>query len=124
MSGALDNTARNTALKLLQKFGKDAVFKREVAGTFNATTGEMSGLTTTQINITIYPKSPEQGDIQSGLANANDVMILASSVELGDIEVKNGDKIIYDKTVMIKVIKPIYSGNKIALYKFICSAVV
>ena len=118
MSGYLDVKARETAERLLQKFGMNATYKKIIQGTFNPTTQTMTN-TETDYAITIYIDKPNSGDITSGLASATDVMILVSAKELG-VEVNVGDKIVGDKTYEVKADKPIYSGALIAMHQIIC----
>ena len=120
MSGALDTKMRATAERLLKKFGKVATYKKITQGTYDPTTGGITN-TETDYAVTIYIQSPESGDIQSGIANASDIVALVSAKELG-VEVAQGDKIIAGGTYEVKVNKPVWSGEQIALHQIICKA--
>lgn len=77
--------------------------------------------TTTSYDITIYLKAPSIDDLKSGLASAEDVLILVSPLELG-IEPKINDVIIASgKTYPVKKIITINEKNGVAaLLKIFC----
>ena len=68
-----------------------------------------------------YPTKVSDGDIQSGLANATDIMVLAGGEDL-NVEVKPNDTISFNgKTYNVKLDKPVYAEyGVIALHKIIC----
>lgn len=121
MSGALDTKARATALKLLQKFGKIATYRKVVTGAYNTSTQTVTN-TTTDYAITTYLESPSQGLLSSGLAISTDLVALVSAQELG-VDVVAADTIIMgSKTYTVKSNSPIYSGELIALHQIVIQA--
>ncbi len=120
MSGALDTKARALAEKLLKKFGKPAQYREEVAGVYDPDTGTTPPPTITLIDITCYIDKAETGEIQSGLVQASDVVILVSAKELG-IDVEAGHDVVFaNKTLQVKHDLPIWSGAEIALHRLVC----
>jgi hypothetical protein len=118
MGGALDTKARATAEKLLQKFGKVATYQKDVEGIYNPVTGDVP-ITTTTYPITCYIDKPTSGEIQAGLADVKDAVILVSAKELG-VDAESGDSIdVGDVTYSIKSDMPVWSGELIALHRLV-----
>lgn len=118
MSGALDVKARKTAEALLSKFGKVATYVQIENANYNPATGAFD-IVENEVSITCYISKPTAGEIQAGLATADDAIILVSALELG-LTPKNEDLIVFsDKTYTIKKSHDVYSGEEIALHKLV-----
>lgn len=122
MTGALDTRMRATASRLLGKYGKAMTLTHTVAGTYNHSTG-MTGspsVTTAQVNgyvddafrklgATYGPDLVQAGD--------HDVMFAALGLPFTPVP---GDTITIDGQVMkAYIVKPTYSGEKVALYNLL-----
>ena len=120
MAGALDAKSRETARKLLVKFGKTGTYTNTVVGVYDPTTGLVSADTETIVSITAYIDKASQGEIESGLVLASDTVVLVSAKELGLSPIA-GDTITFTEGVFqVKSDLPIWSGNLIALHRLVC----
>jgi len=120
---ALNTKAKNTADKLLKKFGAPATYIQFIAGAgFNPVTQEMEADQEIEHQITTYPSNPTYGMINGGLASASDVVFMVSALELV-IAPKVGDKVLFSgKEYQFISNQPTYGGSDIALHQIICKA--
>ena len=112
----LDERARATAERMLKDFGKPMTYT-QISSTYNVITGEDTQTTSTY-NIYGYIDKATTGEIQSGLVNADDLIILVSAKAL-TVQPSANDTITADKTYQIKRNMPIWSGEQIALHRLV-----
>lgn len=113
---ALDAKARATALKLLNKFGKSVTLTMVTEGTYDPTTGDVSGSSTT----TEIPKALIEDfngvDYVSGLVEKGDRKITTPAS--GYTEPKPNDRFTVGSDVYTVVsVKTIWSGEQAAIYE-------
>jgi len=111
---------KQTATEMLKGMSKlEAVYTKKI------TTPDPAGIGSTtetiEVSFYAYPTQVSYGDIQSGAANATDMMILAGAEDL-DVKVEPNDTITFGgNTYQVKYDKPVYEeGGVIALHKIVC----
>lgn len=112
---ALDAKARATALKLINKFGKSVTLTRVTEGTYDPTTGDVSGSSTT----TEIPKALIEDfngvDYVSGLVEKGDRKITTPAS--GYTEPKPNDRFTVGSDVYTVVsVETVWSGEQAAIY--------
>ena len=112
---ALDAKARATALKLLNKFGKSVTLTMVTEGTYDPTTGDVSGSSTT----TEIPKALIEDfngvDYVSGLVEKGDRKITIPAS--GYTEPKPNDRFTVGSDVYTVVsVETMWSGEQAAIY--------
>ena len=116
---ALDKKARKTAQDLLKKFGKNAQYRREVAGAYDEEAGQITGSRTDFYSVKVFLDKVTTGELESGLATVDDVKILLAASAISIIPQPN-DLVVADKTYSVKKNMPTWSGEEIALHNLIC----
>jgi len=121
MSGSLDKSARQLALKLLQKFGKIGSLSQENEGVYDPDTGQTTEVPPTLYPITFFIDSQKTGQLRAnGLISNTDSIILVSALELGTIPKANDDITATSISTSIKSLEPVWSGEEVALYELVC----
>jgi len=115
----LDAKARATALKLLKKFGKDGTYKTATGEAYDPNTS-MNAITYAEQSIKAYIDSPKQGEIESGLVNVGDAVILVAGSGLSVIPKVNDVIIFTERTYTVKRNMEVWSGAEIALHRLVC----
>ena len=109
------------AAAMLRNLSKlQATYKQDAGGEFDPGTQTVTqSIVETQFYA--YITKVSDGDIQTGIASAEDVTILAGAEDL-TVEVKPNDTITAGgKTYSVKMNRPVYAEfGKIALHKIIC----
>lgn len=113
---ALDTRARNTALRLLNKYGKSVTLTRVTEGTYDPSTGDLSsGSTTTEIPKALIEDFPGD-DYISGLVEKRDKKITTPA--LGYSEPQPNDRFTVGSDIYIVIsTKTIWSGEQSAMYE-------
>lgn len=112
----LDARARETARKLLAKFGKAGLIKRVTEGAYDPATGT-SALTETSYSILFYIDQPNQKELSSSLVTVNSEMAIFAAKGLA-IEPALTDKITVDGADRaIVMVNAVWSGEQVALWR-------
>lgn len=112
----LDARARDTADKLLDKFGKAITLTSIAEGVYDPTTGEMSGGTTTSTNHAAAIKDYKGIDFISGVIQAGDRKVIIAA--LGAPTPQPADKVTIDSEVyQVVAVRHVWSGELPALYE-------
>lgn len=120
MNTSFNNKFVNLSKNLFEKFTEDGEYIFGSGGVFNPDTGDFTETSNT-INISCRKSNPTIGDLNSGLAQKEDNIILTAGIYFKNNKPLIGNKIkIQNETFSIKNIIEIKSVYDIAMYKFIC----
>lgn len=120
MNTSFNNKFVNLSKNLFEKFTEDGEYIFGNAGVFNPETGDFTE-TDNVIKISCRKYNPTKGDLDSGLAQKEDNIILTSGIYFKDNKPLIGNKIkIQNETFSIKNIIEVKSVYDVAMYKFIC----
>ena len=120
MNTNFNNKFVNLSKNLFEKFTEDGEYIFGSSGVFNPETGDFTETSNT-IKISCRKSSPKEGDLNSGLAQKEDNIILTAGIYFKNNEPSIGNKIkIQNETFSIKNIIEIKSVYDVAMYKFIC----
>jgi hypothetical protein len=112
----LDTVARNTAQRLLGKFGKTCTLKRVTEGAYDTATGTAS-TTETSYSVKAYLDQPNSQDLAGGLVTQTDEVAIFAALGLA-IEPTLLDKLTVDGTDRtIKMVSRVWSGEQVALWR-------
>lgn len=121
MTGALDTTARNTASRLLAKFGKAMTLTR-AAGTYDLATGTTTPGTPQTASVNGYPDATYRKLGQTygaELVQAGDLDVMVAAKGLAFTPAP-GDQLSWGSEVYkVQQVKPTYSGEQVALYNLL-----
>ena len=123
MAGQLDARMLELAKKLLQKYGKPAVFTSVGEGAY--TPGGELPTTSENFDITCYIDEDMAGQLKSsGLIQASSILVLVSAKELGALVVPDNTDFLEIDGAVFPIIKdlPIWSGEFIALHRLECKS--
>ncbi len=112
----LDTVARNTAQRLLTKFGKSCLLKRLAEGAYDPATGTTS-LTETSYAVLAYLDQPNAKELSDSLVTVTDEVAIFAAKGLS-IEPTTLDKLTVDGTDRtIKMVSKVWSGELVALWR-------
>lgn len=126
MTGALDTAARNTASRLLAKFGKALTLTRATPGTYDIPSGKTTGDTTASYTVNGYVdgSSTRYLGLKYGpdLIKGGEIEITIPALNLAIVPTE-GDQIAVgsQKFIVLKV-GPTYSGELVATYALLVRA--
>lgn len=115
----LDEIAIEKSFELISKFGKDLIYKQRIQGTYNVETGAYETTETTQPFKGFITK-PKVSEITSGIATAEDNIILVASKSLNVVPSKDDLITINGSDIQINNFSYVYSGFEICLFKLVC----
>ena len=120
MNTSFNNKFVNLSKNLFEKFTEDGEYIFGSGGVFNPDTGDFTETSNT-IKISFRKSNPTIGDLNSGLAQKEDNIILTAGIYFKDNKPFIGNKIkIQNETFSIKNIIEVKSVYDVAMYKFIC----
>lgn len=112
----LDIRARATADRLIGKFGKQVTLTRITEGSYDPSTGDISGGSTTTQAVAALVKDFNGIEILSGAIQVGDRKV--SIAALNSAEPQIGDTMTIDALVYnVLAVKSIWSGEKVAIYE-------
>jgi hypothetical protein len=112
----LDIRARATADRLIGKFGKQVTLTRVTEGTYDPTTGELSGGSTTTQTVAALVKDFNGIELLSGAIQAGDRKVSIAALNAAEPQI--GDTITVDSMVYnVLAVKTTWSGEKAAIYE-------
>ena len=116
----LNEKAKNTAFKLLEKFGKNGIYKRQAGQIYDPKTGEMSlNYESRPVKAYIDSAKSYSNLIEKGLLNEGDSVILVAAKSLPFVP-QNNDKIEFPHgTYTIKYNDAVWGGEDIALHQLV-----
>ncbi|MCD8213263.1 MAG: hypothetical protein LUC34_04325 [Campylobacter sp.] len=119
----LNQTAKNTAFKLLNKFGKDGIYKRQSGQIYDPETGQMQ-ISFSEHKIKAYIDSAKSYSnlVEKGLINEADNVILIAAKSLPFMPNVNDLIVFPEKTYAVKYNDTIYGGEDIALHQLVGAA--
>lgn len=106
-----------TALRLINAYGKAASFVHTVPGAYNVATSETAAATTTTTTVkTVIDDCTKH--FGEDLIQANDVAALLAQSAIAGVTPVPGDQLVLSdiSTLTVVQVKPIYSGESVALY--------
>jgi len=112
----LDTRARATADKLIGKFGKSVTLTRVTEGTYDPSTGEMSGGSTTTETVAALVKDYNGIELLSGMVQAGDRKVKVAALNVSEPQINDTltiDSLVYS----VLAVKSIWSGEKVAIYE-------
>lgn len=113
---SLDSNAVATALRLLNKYGKQITYTHVTAGIYNPATGSATA-TTSAITPKVYVDVFTGDKFWSNLIVAGDRKVLAAGDSFTTVP-KPGDTLTIGAVIFtVLAVKPLYSGNSVALYE-------
>lgn len=120
MNTSFNNKFVNLSKNLFEKFTEDGEYIFGSGGVFNPDTGDFTETNNT-IKISCRKSKPTIGDLNSGLAQKEDNIILTAGIYFKNNKPLIGNKIkIQNETFSIKNIIEVKSIYDVAMYKFIC----
>ena len=120
MNTNFNNKFVNLSKNLFEKFTEDGEYIFGSGGVFNPETGNFTETSNT-IKISCRKSNPKIGDLNSGLAQKEDNIILTAGIYFKNNKPLIGNKIkIQNETFSIKNIIEVKSVYDVAMYKFIC----
>ena len=112
----LNEKAKNTAFKLLEKFGKNGIYKRQAGQIYDPKTGEISlNYESRPVKAYIDSAKSYSNLIEKGLLNEGDSVILIAAKSL-PFAPQNNDKI---GTYTIQYNDAVWGGEDIALHQLV-----
>ena len=112
---ALDARARTTALNLIEKFGKPVTLTVVTEGSYNPTTGDISGGSTTVAVPRAIIEDINGANYIQGLTEIGDRRVTIPA--LGYTEPKPNDKFTIDSDVYTVIaVETVWSGELAAIY--------
>ena len=116
----LNDKAKATAFKLLEKFGKNGVYKRQEGQIYDVETGEMK-LTFSDTKIKAYIDSAKTYSnlVEKGLLNEGDNVILVAAKSLPFVPQNNDIVEFKDCSYVVKYNDAVWGGEDIALHQLI-----
>lgn len=116
----MDTTLRPLARKLVDGFGKAVTLRRIASGTYDPTTGAISGSVTTDFEIRGVVRSLEDGHVKNTLVETGDLEVTIAAEGLPVEPSANTDSIVMDNgTWAVVSVEPIFSGELAALYNLV-----
>lgn len=112
----LDNTARKTALRLLEKFGKPCVLKSFSPGVYNVATGTGSS-TVTSHPIKAYLDQPNKAELGGGQVVSTDSVAVFAALGLAVEPTLNDIVEVDGRGRLVKMVSGIWSGELVALWR-------
>ncbi len=116
---AIDEIAINKSFELINKYGKPLVYKQKTQGAYDVNTGTYPIVETSQ-DIVGFITKPKVGEINTGIATAEDSIILVASKSLNVVPNKEDIISINGNDIQINNFSYVYSGFEICLFKFVC----
>ena len=116
MTGLLDTCARATAEAMIAKFGKAMTLRRATVGTYDATAGTATEVTTDNPVVGVVAQ-PSPAMFQAGLAVAGDITVLIAAKATSLVPVPGDELIIDDVTWQATSVRSMFSGELIATYE-------
>jgi len=112
----LDTKARNTANKMIAKFGKSITLTRVTEGSYDPTTGEMAASTNSTATLSALIQDYKPFEYVSGAIESGDRQVTIAAL---DATIPNiGDTITIDALVYSVIsVKTVWSGELAALYE-------
>lgn len=112
----LDTRARNTAEKMIKKFGKVITLSRITNGNYDPATGDMPASSAVDLSVKSLIKDCKPFEFTSGTIETGDKKVTLAALNLSQPSV--GDKVTID-TVIYSVIsvKTIWSGELAVMFE-------
>jgi len=116
MTGALDSRARATAERMIAAYGKAMTLRRQVAGTYDATTGA-AAVTNTDYAVVGVLGAPSKTMLDTNAAQSSDMGVLLAASALTVVPLVGDDLVADGVTWEIIAVRATYSGELVAVYE-------